>query len=368
MSRPLPLAAWRRHLAAGALAVAAALAATLPATARAEIPVQSVTISSKPIAHFRIGRPEQTRFGSLTFLGGLELLAGNRHMGGLSGLVVSPDGDRIVAVADNGLWLTADIESAPDGRPLAIANATVAPVLGPGGRALLDRGRGDAEALALRLDGVGGSGTLFVATERDHNIYAFPWPLDLSAAGTALDLPAGIKQLRHNKGMEAVAFANSGPLEGSLVVIAERGPGFNSDLPGFLIGGATPGTFTVVRQDSYDATDASFLPDGDLLLLERRFTLRHGIGMRLRLLPAAEIAPGALVTGHVLMEAGFAEQIDNMEGVSVHVNKAGETIVSLISDDNRSILQRTLFLRFRLDDTGTPTGAATDTAPDTGRP
>jgi hypothetical protein len=358
MSRPLPLTAWRRHLAACALVALATLAATLPAPVRADIPIQSVTIRSKPIEHFRIGRPEQTRFGGLTFLGGLELLAGNRHMGGLSGLVVSPDGNRMVAVADNGLWLTADIESAPDGRPLAVTGATVAPVLGPDGRALLDRGRGDAEALALRLDGDSGAGTLFVATERDHEIYAFPWPLDLKAAGTALDLPAGIKRLRHNKAMEAVAFANSGPLRGSLVVIAERGPGFTSDLPGFLIGGATPGTFTVVRQDSYDATDASFLPDGDLLLLERRFTLRHGIGMRLRLLPAAEIAPGALVTGHVLMEAGFSEQIDNMEGVSVHVNAAGQTIVTLISDDNRSILQRTLLLRFRLDDSGPLTGPA----------
>lgn len=358
MPGPLPLAAWRRHLAVGALAVATTLAATLPAPVRAEIPIQSVTIRSKPIEHFRIGRPEQTRFGGLTFLGGLELLAGNRHMGGLSGLVVSPDGARMVAVADNGLWLTAEIESAPDGRPLAVTGATVAPVLGPGGRALLDRGRGDAEALALRLDDAGsGAGTLFVATERDHEIYAFAWPLDPTTAGTALDLPAGIKQLRHNKAMEAVAFANSGPLQGSLLVIAERGPGFNSDLPGFLIGGATPGTFTVVRQDSYDATDASFLPDGDLLLLERRFTLRHGIGMRLRLLPASEIHPDALVTGHVLMEAGFSEQIDNMEGVSVHVNAAGETIVTLISDDNRSILQRTLLLRFRLDDSEPAAGA-----------
>jgi hypothetical protein len=344
-----PAATWLRRLSAGLLAVAATVPANLPA--RADIPVQAVAIQSKPVAHFRIGRPEQARFGGLTFLGGLELLSGNRHMGGLSGLVVSPDGSRMVAVADNGLWLTATIDSDADGRPLAVRDATVAPVIGPDGRALLDRGRGDAEALALRLD-AGGAGTVYVATERDHEIYAFPWPLDVATSGRRLDLPPGVKRLRHNKGMEAVAFANTGPLAGTLLIVAERGPDFTADLPGFLIGGTTPGTFTVARQDSYDATDAAFLPDGNLLLLERRFTLRHGIGMRLRLLPAGEIRPGALVTGHVLMEAGFSEQIDNMEGVAVHVNGAGETVVTLISDDNRSILQRTLLLRFRLDDSG----------------
>ncbi len=35
-----------------------------------------------------------------------------------------------------------------------------------------------------------------------------------------------------------------------------------------------------------------------------------------------------------------------MEGIAVHRNSAGETIVTLVSDDNYSIIQRSLVLQF----------------------
>jgi hypothetical protein len=50
----------------------------------------------------------------------------------------------------------------------------------------------------------------------------------------------------------------------------------------------------------------------------------------------------------VIFEADSGYQIDNMEGLSVHRGAAGETIVSMISDDNFSTLQRTVLLEFTL--------------------
>ncbi len=47
-----------------------------------------------------------------------------------------------------------------------------------------------------------------------------------------------------------------------------------------------------------------------------------------------------------MIEADLAYQIDNMEGIAVHRNSAGETIVTLVSDDNFSIIQRNLLLQF----------------------
>jgi len=41
-------------------------------------------------------------------------------------------------------------------------------------------------------------------------------------------------------------------------------------------------------------------------------------------------------------------EIDNMEGLAVHRNAKGETILTLISDDNFSSFQRTLLLQFAL--------------------
>jgi len=60
------------------------------------------------------------------------------------------------------------------------------------------------------------------------------------------------------------------------------------------------------------------------------------------------IAPGALVDGPQLIFADMGYQIDNMEGLSVHRTADGELILTLVSDDNFSALQRTILLQFRL--------------------
>jgi hypothetical protein len=91
------------------------------------------------------------------------------------------------------------------------------------------------------------------------------------------------------------------------------------------------------------------LPGGDILLLERRFSLlRGGIAMRLRRLPLPDIRPGALVDGPVLFEADMGYNIDNMEGISTHRTAAGDLILTMVSDDNFSFLQRTILLQFKL--------------------
>jgi hypothetical protein len=106
--------------------------------------------------------------------------------------------------------------------------------------------------------------------------------------------------------------------------------------------------FKVRRTGSYDVTDGALLPGGDLLLLERRFSALLGVGMRLRRIDGASVRKGALVDGPVLMEADLGYRIDNMEGVEVWLRKDGATMISLISDDNQSFLQRTLYLEFML--------------------
>ena len=73
------------------------------------------------------------------------------------------------------------------------------------------------------------------------------------------------------------------------------------------IGGPTPGEFSVKRRDDFDISDCTVLPSGDVLLLERRFAwLRGGIAMRLRRIAIADIKPGALVDGPVLLFADMA--------------------------------------------------------------
>ena len=64
----------------------------------------------------------QDKFGDilvptgLRFLGGLELSSPGPAFGGLSGLTLTADGDRMIAVSDRGRWFTARLVERDDGR------------------------------------------------------------------------------------------------------------------------------------------------------------------------------------------------------------------------------------------------------------
>ncbi len=334
--------------AAAALLFAAALL-SVPGSGRAQELLadgQPVTSRTKPIETFWIGH-EDDRFGKLTFLGGLELLASDRTIGGLSGLVSLDKGNRFLAVTDNGHWVAADVDQSPEGKPLDIRDVRFAPLLGSNGKTLKARWGHDTEALALS-----GSG-LYVTAETRNAIYHYPWPIATGKERMIgeVALTEDMRNLPRNTGLEALAAApDSSPLAGKLVAIAESVPTDFQDLKGYIVGPDGTERFAIMRHDGFDATDAAFLPNGDLLLMERRFNLRDLIGLRLRRFDAASIQPGATLDGELLLEADFDYQIDNMEALAVHQNDKGETILTLLSDNNRSILQRTLFLRFRLED------------------
>jgi hypothetical protein len=83
-----------------------------------------------------------------------------------------------------------------------------------------------------------------------------------------------------------------------------------------------------------------------MLLLERRLSLVRGIAIRIRRVPLSSLKEGAVVDGRTMVEADLAYQIDNMEGISIHRTAGGETIITIVSDDNFSVLQRNLLLQF----------------------
>ena len=70
-------------------------------------------------------------------------------------------------------------------------------------------------------------------------------------------------------------------------------------------------------------------------------------GSKDRRIPLAQIKPGALVDGPVIFDADLSHQVDNMEGLAVHRSGA-DTVLTMVSDDNFSAIQRTLLLQFTL--------------------
>jgi hypothetical protein len=155
--------------------------------------------------------------------------------------------------------------------------------------------------------------------------------------------------LPSNTGLEAIGVAPArSPLAGALVAIAEQArAGDESPTLGFILTGPRTGLFEVARSGGYDVTDLAFLPTGDMLILERRFSFLGGLGARLRRIAPGAIRPGAMVDGPVIFETGPSQQVDNMEGLALH-QENGETILTMISDDNFRSFQRTLLLEFAL--------------------
>jgi hypothetical protein len=194
------------------------------------------------------------------------------------------------------------------------------------------------------LDG----GSVLVAFEQNDRIGRFPLDDNGLAPPTGyLQMPSEAKDMRID-GLEALTILNAGPHEGSVVAVAEHAT-VKGDYAGWIWTSGKPRRFTITGARGFDVTDIASLPDGDLLVLERRFRWSEGVSMRLRRLAIADLKPGAKVAGEVLIEADMSREIDNMEGLAVHAGADGETVITLLSDDNfNRLLQRTLLLQFTL--------------------
>jgi hypothetical protein len=306
-------------------------------------PPVKIQVRAQPLAAFEARDPSRRQFGALQFRGGIELTSSHKDFGGISAIRVAADGARFLAVTDKGRWLRGRILYR-DRAPVGLDDVEMAPVLGPDGRPITARGWYDTEAMTE--DG----GTVYLGLERVHQIMRFDYGKDgLAARGQPIAVPPAMRKLPSNKGIEGLVFVPRGtPLGGSLLAFSERGLDSAGNLLAFIIGGATPGTFTVKRSGDFDISDAALLPPSDLLLLERSFSFMSGVAIRIRRIPLAGVQPGALVDGRALLEADMGYQIDNMEGLSVHKTAAGETVLTLISDDNFSPIQRTVLLQFTL--------------------
>lgn len=303
-----------------------------------------IAVEATPITSFDTRDPAQLRFGALTFRGGLALTSKHPAFGGISGLRMEPDGAHFIAITDRGSWLRGRIVY-DDGKPAGIADAELAPILGSDGTPLAAHKWFDAESLTER------DGMFYIGIERVQQIVRLDYRrYGLKARGEAIAVPPDFKTFPANAGPECLAAPPKGAAHADdLIMVTERSLDEAGNIRAFVLNGGDVVRFSVKRSDEFDVSDCAILPPGDLLLLERRYSVARGVAMRIRRVPLAAIKESALVDGPPLIEADLAYQIDNMEGIAVSRTPQGETVLTLISDDNFSPIQRNLLLQFTLD-------------------
>jgi hypothetical protein len=302
-----------------------------------------IAIDAETIDSFDTRDASRVRFGQLEFRGGLVLTSNEPAFGGISSLSMEPDGAHFLAVTDHGAWLRGRIVYR-DGRPAGIADAEMAPTLGADGGPLAARHWFDSESLTWGADGM-----VYIGIERVEKIVRFDLRRDgLVARGQPIAVPDDFKTFTHNKSLECLAAPPKGaPHAGSLIAVTEHSLDADGNHRSFVLRGKKFTRFSVKRSDDFDVSDCA-ITGTDLLLLERRVGPLISAAIRIRKMPLAAIKDGALVDGPVLLQADLGYQIDNMEGIGVHRNAEGETILTLISDDNFSPIQRNLLLQFAL--------------------
>ncbi len=319
-------------------AVAAAAAYMFAATAEPQ-EARPLTLQAKVLA-FSTGEDAKQYAGRLHHRGTLKLTSEDADFGGLSGLIVSKDGARFLAITDSSQWLTGTL-AYRDGKLAGAKGQRIAPLLALDGQPLSGK-RGDAEGLTGSLDG-----DVFVSFEREHRIWRYPFGTDgLAAKPSVVKTPAALKQAPDNGGLEGIALL----ADGRLLALSESYHDDAGNIRGWLIKEGAAAV-TLKRRAPFDLTDVQQLPGGDVLTLERRFNRIGGVGFEVRRIKGADVVADALMDGDVVADVGMNFIIDNMEGLSARTDDDGRTLVYLLSDDNFNPgLQQTLLMMFELKD------------------
>lgn len=292
--------------------------------------------------------PRRVKVGALTYLGGVQLRSIDPAFGGYSALAVvrQADGHRFTMLSDGGNIVSFTMGDDWTPRGLRFDNLPAGPGVG------WDKRDRDSESMATDP----ASGRIWVGFEYHNAIWRYAPGF---ARAEAQRLPKAMAPWPDNGGPESMARLP----DGRFVVIGEerhvptrRWRGSEAArlqsrdaliFPGDPIA-TRPARFSYLPEGRYDPADVTALPNGDLLILDRAFRLPYHFSNRLSVVRAASIRAGGVARGTLLATLDSPLIHDNFEGVAT-TRQDGATIVWLVSDDNQSLLQRTLLLKFRLD-------------------
>jgi len=295
---------------------------------------EKIDVDATPIP-FIDNAPEQTKVGALEYRGGLYLTSSNRRFGGFSGLGISSNGQRMVSVSDRGTSYSASLEYDAAGNLSGLKTHDLGTLSDLDGTPVAGKRWSDAEAMSP-----GVQGEIIIAFERDHRL----WRYDAGATTPrVLRPPAELGKMSPNHGIEALTLLN----DGRLLAITEGSPDELTSIAWVSRRGGWD-VLTYFADDGFRPTGAATLLNGDVLVLERYYTPRAGVRIRIKRIDITKITAGAEISGELVALMAPPMNIDNFEGIETRQDKEGRTLVYLISDDNFSDDQRTLLMMFEL--------------------
>lgn len=274
--------------------------------------------------------------GRLTFLRGYRLQSPDPVFGGFSSMLV--DGDRFTLLSDGGDIVRFHLSDA--GQVSAVQFSALP--AGPGTGWLKE----DRDSESMTRDPA--TGRIWVGFEGYNQIWRYG--PDLGRA-ERFAWPHAMRGWPDNGGAETMVRLR----DGRFLVISEQQEGARGRGRAGLVFARDPTRFpdsplrfTYLPPAGYEPTDAAELPDGRVVLLNRRFRLASGFTAVVTIIDPATIRSAGFVRAQEIARLAGDVLHDNYEGIAV-VREGGGTMLWIVSDDNQSMFQQSLLLKFRLD-------------------
>lgn len=273
-------------------------------------------------------------------MGGLVLTSEHEDFGGLSGIrFLDKTGDTFLAITDKARVISGTLNRT-GGKPNRLSNTSITRIRNADGKTITGADDKDAESLEI-------SGTsVFVGYERNHRILRLTRKGNTLSADRNYQLDLNALGLPGNSGAEGAALD---PVSGKLFILMENATNADGNHRGYFVSdGKIEREISVRKRDLFSITDAAFLDNGDLIVLERYYNPLTGVFLRMRHIEAAMLKTDQPLDGDILIDLDSDYEIDNMEGLAVSHAQDGSYRLTLVSDDNFSDNQRTILLEFML--------------------
>ena len=289
-----------------------------------------VAIACTAAAFLSIGSLAQSP-DQADYLGSYRWAYNSKDFGGFSGLEVSQNGQSFTAISDSGSIATGHFQRKA-GLIDAVQTEYFGRLNGANGAALAEF-EFDAEGLALR-----DNGRIYISFEAIHRVWTYSDP---TSEGAWLPRHPDFKNMQNNSSLEALAI---GP-DNALYTIPERSGRMTRPFPVYRYrNGEWSQPFSIPRRGEFLVVGADIGPDGRFYLLERHLNGIFGFLSRVR---SFAMSGNGLSDERTLLESSTGEH-DNLEGIAVWRDEAGDIRLTMISDDNFRVLQTTEFVEYRL--------------------